>query len=539
MTQDGIAYFDGISEDSAGGCHGGSWSTGSAEDVEFWELSGGIPVNITSQGALIRTSRAIDCTCQANNREKNWCQHFDCGSSTPDARCFHGFRWTIPQRFLDGTPHYLVAYGVSGGKIAMNYSGPTLEYSDYLIGNGIGDENFVRPLVINPPGSPVGELEEVSCTTIDGWAADPNTPTSPIDVEVWWGDKDAGGIPETTFTAGAADISRSDCQQFYSGDCDVCWGTGNTAPQCLHDFHIPTPADFTAPGSRQVYLYAKNAGGTPGFDVRLPGSGRIISGCLGPWWQVTGGDVTAGSSLSSFVPTSTKFILNGLGGSSGVASYVSSTNLTTTNVSSQGYLAKTEASPSDIYTYKYFSEKIPSDVTVTEVTSNSVTGGFFDSGGTPSRGYVWYHYDGSLGDLSINNVNLVGSRKVVLLVDGANLKLTGTIKITNRGSGFFMVVTGKTSSGTKGNIIVAPSVGGPSGGIEGIYFAEGRIQTSVGTSQLKMRGSFIGYSGFDLQRSISANATTPAETFEFAPELIVLYPSIFTTKAISWKEVNP
>ena len=50
--------------------------------------------------------------------------------------------------------------------------------------------------------------------------------------------------------------------------------------------------------------------------------------------------------------------------------------------------------------------------------------GDFNSGGSPAWGYVWYHLDGAtLGDMTISgNVNLTGSRRVVLLVDGADFQ---------------------------------------------------------------------------------------------------------------------
>src|SRR5581483_10727096 len=80
--------------------------------------------------------------------------------------------------------------------------------------------------------------------------------------------------------------------------------------------------------------------------------------------------------------------------------------------SSSSYAYPQDLSTGKAYDYKFFEGLIPSDVTVNEIATDTVNGGFFNSGGTQSRGYVWYR---RLGDLTISgSLNLTGSRKVIL-----------------------------------------------------------------------------------------------------------------------------
>jgi len=167
-----------------------------------------------------------------------------------------------------------------------------------------------------------------------------------------------------------------------------------------------------------------------------------------------------------------------------------------------------------------------------------VTGGTFNSGGAPSRGYIWYHWDGATrGDLTIDgNVNLVGSRRVVLMVEGANLIIDGRIQLQSPGQGFFMAVVGKDGSGFKGDILVDPSVDI----IEGIFLAESEFKTGLASTQFNVRGSVAAYDGVVLERDLGAsNSNTPAEVFTYAPDIIATFPNVFTQRRIRWKEVAP
>jgi hypothetical protein len=275
------------------------------------------------------------------------------------------------------------------------------------------------------------------------------------------------------------------------------------------------------------------------------------------WWQVKDADVTASGDIISPIPASCTLpvcnpVLNlkGGGGFPGVPVYGGATadfqagaGSGTVAEAPYSWLVNASYSASKIYDYAYFERQIPTDVLFTEIASPTVNGGDFNSGGAPSRGYVWYHYDGaSLGDLTISgNVNLTGSRKVVLLVDGADLYITGRINIQSPGSGYFMAVVGKDVNGLKGNIIVDPSVSHPTQpAMEGIYLSEGEFRTGAGTERFYLRGSLAAYAGVVLERDLGANnEDAPAEYFEYAPDIIATFPQVFTSRRMRWREVAP
>lgn len=275
----------------------------------------------------------------------------------------------------------------------------------------------------------------------------------------------------------------------------------------------------------------------------------------GPWWQVIDADIATNGDIVSLIPSTCTlpacnpvFNLKGSGGYPGVTSYGGTTadfqvgaGTGTIAESPYGWLVNSSYL-GKVYDYSYFARQIPTDITFTEITENNLNGGDFNSGGTPHRGYVWYHYNGAtLGDLTISgNVNLTGDRKVVLLIEGADLYITGLINLSQPGRGFFMAVVGKDVNGGKGNIIVDPSVSHPNQPeVEGIFVAEGQFRTGAGTNQLKVRGSVTAYGGFILERNLANNTQTPAEVFEYAPDILSVFPSVFTTRRMRWKEVSP
>lgn len=149
--------------------------------------------------------------------------------------------------------------------------------------------------------------------------------------------------------------------------------------------------------------------------------------------------------------------------------------------------------------------------------------------------YYWYKYDGTLNGnqaLTIPAVDL-GTRKVILMVDNADANITGNIHLTD-GSGFFMLIV-------NGNINVDATIGGEATpNLEGLYLADGIFSDGVGNTQLWVRGSVVGNLGVNMQRDLGGVANSdPAEFFEYAPDLIMLYPSKLGVRKMSWKEVAP
>jgi hypothetical protein len=267
-----------------------------------------------------------------------------------------------------------------------------------------------------------------------------------------------------------------------------------------------------------------------------------------PWWQVIDADIVADGDIISSIPLSCALPgcnpllgLEGLGGFPGVPIYGGSADFGDGDASSTNWEANSETLFSKIYDYSFFSKLVKTDVSVTEIDSPSVNGGYFTSGGTASRGYVWYHFDGNTyGDLTINSsINMPGDRKVVLLVDGADLYINDRINVTD-GEGFFMAIVGKNDGGNKGNIYIDPSVSHPTEvEIEGVFLAEGEFRTGAGTDQLHVRGMVGAYDGVVLERDLADDSDEPAEVFEYAPDFVLTFPRDLTFRRLRWKEVAP
>ncbi len=129
-----------------------------------------------------------------------------------------------------------------------------------------------------------------------------------------------------------------------------------------------------------------------------------LNGTAGPWWQIIGGDVTAGGiSMASTIPSTCTppcqnvFILDNPTGSPGVPSVASPLLFPSFGSGTpSSKLWQTRNTPvilSDNYSYAFFENKIPTAVTPTVVGSSSVDGGFFESGGFEypvGSGYYWY-----------------------------------------------------------------------------------------------------------------------------------------------------
>jgi len=287
-----------------------------------------------------------------------------------------------------------------------------------------------------------------------------------------------------------------------------------------------------------------------GGAVRCSDSSTVSVVPAGPWWRVRDGDVAANGSLVSLIPfgcalpaCDPRFGLDGDGGFPGIPGFVGSLNVGTAgSVSSTGWAAEGAPTPRKTYSYSHFVRQIPSDVEITTIASSAIEGSLFESGGVLSHGARWYRYDGSSGlDLSVSGDMNLGPRKVVLLVANADLYVGGKINLAD-GEGFFAAIVGRDADGNKGNIVVGSSVGGTADGVpelEGLFVADSEVLTGSGNMQLHVRGSVAGLSGIVLQRDLDDDSRTPAELFEYAPDLIMNVPSSLRTSGYSWREVAP
>jgi hypothetical protein len=281
-----------------------------------------------------------------------------------------------------------------------------------------------------------------------------------------------------------------------------------------------------------------------------------------PWWQVKDGDVTTNGDLNSVVPATSPvpyFDIKGSGGYPGIPAYNGSTDLNLTsplNVSETSWLVKSNYASTKTYKTAYFLNAIPSDISTTATPATLkelgpvISQSDFDVPNLPtpdSAGYYWYEYDpsanGNGGAIPEIGTLSLGTKKVIVIVKGSNVTLKGNITLT-KGQGFFMLASGANPDGTKGDITVDPGVGGapPQAGpnLEGIYVADGKFLTGIAATQLLVRGTVVAYGGLTLQRDLgTTNATTPAELFEFAPDLELLYPQTLAVHNMTWREVAP
>lgn len=312
-------------------------------------------------------------------------------------------------------------------------------------------------------------------------------------------------------------------------DVRVKFISGNTAVASLNkvwDNAYPYNVDVTAEGVETTTITTEvYVGGRAAPDCTT--TTNVVVTAPDPWWQVKDGDVTTNGNIRSYIfPAGVKFILDGLGGYPGVASYGGLQAVFGNGVvSSKGWLANTTSTwlTSKTYDYNYFRGLLPSDWWEAKIPIASGTINSFPTGSANDEGYIVYYHS---GNLIINGAQTLGNNKVLLFVDG-DLTINN-ISLTD-GAGFFMAVV-------KGNIIVAPSAAF----LEGFYLADNQFRTGMGSVQLNVRGSVIGTVGVLLQRNLGAgNTTNPAEVFEYAPDLIFTYPAKLSVRKMRWKEVAP
>ena len=266
------------------------------------------------------------------------------------------------------------------------------------------------------------------------------------------------------------------------------------------------------------------------------------------WWQVIDSDVSTNGNLTSSVPLGQYFDVAGNGGYPGIPAYGDSFSLSGSPklVSTKSWMANSGYSLTKIYNSTFFLNQIPPDISnsnlITITPLNWSDGSILLSGGTPdANGYYWYEYDASQyseSDLTIKNSLNLGTRKVILILKGANLIINGniTLDLINANPGFLLVVAGANGNSFKGNI----TVGGTVSTLQGIYVSDNQFNTSTGATKLHVTGSVVAYGRVSLQRSLpSSNLTTPAEIFEYSPALELLFPKVLSRYPMSWKEVAP
>lgn len=326
-------------------------------------------------------------------------------------------------------------------------------------------------------------------------------------------------------------------------------------------------ASFVSSLTDSTYPYSTTIYGLAGGSTQLTSTVNSASGVLcsdtatitveqpQAWWQVKDSDVQSNGSLSSDVPSGEYFGDVGLGGYPGVPAAVSAPTFGLGSASQIGWVAQSSWLGSKTFDYQYFNNLIPDEATphiypigdtfldqsVIDANSNTYPG----TGSNTD--YLWYKYDGyqhAGSDLTVTGDISVGTKKIILLVENANLLIDSRIANVTKGSGFFLAIV-------NGSIEIDPTIGSGNPDLEGLYvaddsFKDGTLQPGSNDQTFHLRGAAVAYGegGGDtivLQRDLgdTTNETTPSEIFEFAPDQLMLFPSILGYRRLNWKEVAP
>ncbi|MBC8073735.1 MAG: M23 family metallopeptidase, partial [Deltaproteobacteria bacterium] len=170
--------------------------------------------------------------------------------------------------------HFNIKQDVAGlGFVFVNpYMSLVASYEELT---GLGSE---------PPGGPV---DAVDCTSIRGWAQDPDVPDQPVEIRAYFGGP--AEDPTATGITLLADLQRD----------DLCEPLGS----CAHGFEIEVPRSLADGAAHEVYIYAVDDGGmeVPQLDAS-PGAFTCAPPQPPPGVRrrIAGPEVLAAWSLSTF-----------------------------------------------------------------------------------------------------------------------------------------------------------------------------------------------------------------------------------------------
>lgn len=333
-----------------------------------------------------------------------------------------------------------------------------------------------------------------------------------------------------------------------------------------------TTATSIAAGSATVRAQAYNAASGGSILCTVDAPVTVTSNAV-PWWQVRGGDVVINGPFSSLIPPTCTggctpiFNLNAANSpatsygnvniSSGSQDFAVGSGTGTGSQPQNQNAANVPISFNQNYNYDYFANKIPANVTPYPLPSTTSS---FDVSNlnlieetNPSACADGYCY---LRKTSGNNaLTLTGSanltEKVLIFLDTGWLILgnnSASSLTLQDGTGFFAAFA------KGGRIFVSDQVistGQTDYRYEGLFFSNWEFRTSTFTptsnGRISLRGSFVGLDqsgaatvdGIELRRTLTDSSATPAEHFEYAPELMMLFPPALMDRKTFWKEVVP
>jgi len=261
------------------------------------------------------------------------------------------------------------------------------------------------------------------------------------------------------------------------------------------------------------------------------------------WFQTQGGDVYGQSGISSSIPDSvpsaSKFFSLALDGYSGLISSPNSRNFgegTATQSNDNDWsLDGSAQAVTSRYSYSYFAHQVDTACQEGEGDNNSFNSDvncLYDKVNVspPLPGITVYNVDNQNISLSGDTWDIGNDTTIVFVnFDSSEHTLFIDEDITVGPSGFFALIT-------NGNMEIKQGTGD----VQGVYIADGQIETDTDTTKFIGQGIFYAKSGFDLNRDLEVdNATYPAELFLFDPQYLFTAPRVFRKKPYLWREVVP
>ena len=282
------------------------------------------------------------------------------------------------------------------------------------------------------------------------------------------------------------------------------------------------PASVLNPGPYQTTATGKSVNWTwIQADVIMGGqscdsdTAKVIVTPPNAWWQAVGGNVHAnGGNVVSHIPaTATKpYLITGT--VAGLVSYSNSVDLGSGLINESGstWRAKTKYKGKKTG-YRYFKrilEDDPQPFGVWLGGKPATNGVFLSNGATQTAGGNWS----------------VSSGQVYIILVPDELTINNNINVDP--GGFLAMIS-------SGNI----TINGAVTNVEGVYISDKIIDSGASANQLTGEGIFTGWEGFNLQRDLANNSTTPAEIFTYRPDLVRNAYRYLLNLKIFWQEVAP
>lgn len=299
---------------------------------------------------------------------------------------------------------------------------------------------------------------------------------------------------------------------------------------------ITVGATGAAPSYGTIATAVSNGSATITGSVLLSNGARCsdthnLNSLVGAWWQVIGGNVTSGGSITSLIPSALPYLIKDpIAGQPGVVVYGDSIDSVdfeagagTGQPSSANWLVSSSITTPK-YTYDYALSLLSPSFPFNNVgpTSN------LDNSGGMFNGYRYYKASPGLTLNNPQNIN----EKVVLFVDG-DLNINQTIRLL-KPDAFFMAIV-------SGDINIDPALtNGTDPAIEGYFLTNRNFNTGSSSNRLVIGGSVVALQGINLDRDLGAgNSNTPGEEFRELPRLQLLFPPALVRDTVVWEEVAP